>query len=319
MTFNTKTLYYLLRFKPVMAWSISGVLLALSAAVCDYGFDLNWLYLFEIFLCACFIQYMAHPLNDLFDEEVDKIADIEGTGRTKVLVSGMATRRDLWSTVLFVSFIVVLLVMHLIEEFGYDIALYIFIGVYALIAYNAPPLKLGWRPFAEWTVVFPTLTAVVMVTYYIATGHITTFIIWLGVIHALFNVCWFVHSRAIDCEADSKFGKRTTIVKFGIENYLDIALIYNTLLFFVCIVATIYIDFVFMLSVCISLWSLITVTPTSYELNKRIISRYKPTLTKYELHTYMISRYRNVGIYTTILHALLLSALVMYNQTGRFI
>lgn len=319
MTLNTKTLYYLLRFKPVMAWSISGVLLALSAAVCNYGFDLNWLYLFEVFLCACFIQYMAHPLNDLFDEEVDKIADIEGTGRTKVLVNGMATRRDLWSTVLFVSFIVVLLVMHLIEEFGYDVALYIFIGVYALIAYNVPPLKLGWRPFAEWTVVFPTLTAVVMVTYYIATGCMTTFVICLGVIHALFNVCWFVHSRAIDYEADGKLGKRTTIVKFGIKHYLDIAFLYNMLLFFVCIIAAMCIDFIFMVSVCISLWSLITVTPTSYRLNMRIISRYKWTLDKHELRTYVISRYRNIGIYTTILHALVLSALVVYNQTGRFI
>jgi Na+(H+)/acetate symporter ActP len=65
-------LWYLLRLKPLAAWAGCGMLLGLSAAIYDVGFQgVNWSLGIAGGLVFIILQYVAHPLNDMTDYEVD--------------------------------------------------------------------------------------------------------------------------------------------------------------------------------------------------------------------------------------------------------
>lgn len=213
---NVLVLYKLFRFKPVAAWAVSGFLIAISIAIHEFGFSLNWNYLaLSLFVIIVIQAFLAHAVNDIFDEDVDRNTDMKSTNRFKVLINGLATRRDLIFISIFSILSVVLLILYLYRELGFYILVFGAVGLYAPLAYSIKPLRLGWRPFSEWTVVFPTLVTLIIAVNFVATGKISILAFYTGVVFALFNIIWFLVSRYMDYEPDKKAGKITSAVYFG--------------------------------------------------------------------------------------------------------
>lgn len=219
-----KGLKELFRWKPVLAWTVSGVLLGLGTAIYESGFNLNYFYLLLSFVVVIIIQaFLAHAVNDLVDEEVDKNAKIRETGRVKVLIEGIMNRKDLM-LVSFVSLLFIVGVMiYLTYNLGYFIPILVSVGVYAALGYSLPPLKLGWRPFSELTIVLPALTTLVVGVNFVLTGNLSLLAFLVGLVFAFANIVWFMLSRAQDAPIDEIMGKNTTIVLFGLKN-LDLLL-----------------------------------------------------------------------------------------------
>ncbi len=214
---NIETFYKLFRVKPTVAWSVGGIILGTSVAINEYGWNLHWKLLFYVFFASVIIQaFLAHAINDLIDEEVDKKTDIKGTKRAKVLLLGLASRIDLFALVMISLAVTLGVAGRIYIELGWLVLVFYAIGIYAPLAYSLPPLKLGWRPFSEWTVVFPVLIALVVGTNFVATGKLSGLALLTGIIFALFNIVWFIVSRMMDYYPDKEAGKRTSIVKFGI-------------------------------------------------------------------------------------------------------
>jgi 1,4-dihydroxy-2-naphthoate octaprenyltransferase len=218
----------LFRLKPVLSWGVSGVSLGVSTAIYQYGFNLNWFYLFLSALCVIIIQaFLAHSVNDLFDEEIDRKAPIKETGRVKVLIEGIMSRKDL----VFISFISLLLVVgivvYLTQQLGWVVLALASVGLYSAIAYSLPPLRLGWRPLSELTVVLPALTTLVVGVNFVATGNLSLLSFLIGVVFAFANIVWFIISRAQDFEADREMGKNTTVVLAGLDNLHPLLLYYS--------------------------------------------------------------------------------------------
>lgn len=212
-------LYKLFRFKPVIAWAFCGILLGLSVAINEYGFGLNWVYIYIAILPIVILQaFIAHAVNDISDEEVDKITDLKATNRYKVLVSGIISRDNL---ILLSSFFIALTTatsVILYTKFGIPILVFYAVGLYAALCYSLPPLKLGWRPYSEWTIVLPVLVTLVVAVNYIATGFFSYLAVTIGILFALYNIIWFLVSRMMDYEPDKIAGKITTFVKLGIDH-----------------------------------------------------------------------------------------------------
>lgn len=203
----------LMRFKPVISWTVCGFMLALSVAYYETGALQNSDLLVASFIAVVLIQgVISHAMNDLCDEDIDRNANIDETGRTKVLINGMATRSDLRALILSALFISLMVFINVYNRLGYIILLFGFIGLYAAICYNVRPLKLGWRPFSEWTVVYPVITTLVVAVNYIATEHVSFLAFLVGTSHAFFNIRWFMDSRMMDIQPDSEHGKITTSV-----------------------------------------------------------------------------------------------------------
>lgn len=211
------TLYKLFRFKPTVAWSICGILLGTATAIHEYGLFLNWVYIAIALLPVILMQgFIAHAINDLEDEEVDKKTDMKGTNRFKVLIAGIASRNDLIYIVSAFLGVTTAVVVVLFETFGFPILIFYAVALYAAIGYSLPLLKLGWKPYSEWTVVFPVLVTLVVAVNYVATGTFSWLALTIGILFALFNIIWFLVSRMMDYEPDKAAGKITTFVKLGL-------------------------------------------------------------------------------------------------------
>jgi UbiA prenyltransferase family. len=81
-----------------------------------------------------------------------------------------------------------------------------------VIGYNF--FKLSYLPFSEWTVIFPVLVSLIAGVAYTASGQLSMLAIYVGVVHALMNIPFFLTSRAMDVDADRAAGKITTLVKY---------------------------------------------------------------------------------------------------------
>jgi 4-hydroxybenzoate polyprenyltransferase len=172
---------------------------------------------------------VAHGVNDLADLEVDKIAPIKATGRSKVLVSGEMTRDQMLAVLCSAGLAAFLLVIYLAMRTGPYVFVFTSFMLYAVFGYSCKPLRLGWRPFSELTVVVPTITMLILGVEYVAIGTVTPLAVVMGLSYGFFNASWFMYSRAQDYEADFKMGKMTTIGRYGLDSTSEFAAGYLTI------------------------------------------------------------------------------------------
>lgn len=205
-------LWYLLRLKPLAAWAGCGMLLGLAVAVYEVGIaGVDWTLGIAGGLVFMILQYVAHPLNDMTDYEVDKLAYLELTDRKKVLVSGLMTFKQLGIISGVLLMVALTLSSYIVISRPYAMCFFA-VGFFAVIGYNF--FKLSYQPFSEWTVVFPVLVSLIAGVAYTASGQLSMLAIYVGVIHALVNIPFFLTSRAMDVDADRAVGKNTTLVKY---------------------------------------------------------------------------------------------------------
>jgi 1,4-dihydroxy-2-naphthoate octaprenyltransferase len=212
---RVRALYDLARFLPLMSWSGNASLLGVaSAVIASEGLQsIQWnLTIMAIFISVA-LQYVAHPINDLVDHPVDVLANIDGTGRRKVLISGLATEWELrWLSRGLL--LVIAGVAAYIIWFRPLAILFGAIGFLSVWAYNAPPLKLSYRPFPELLVAFPVNIAMVTGISYVAIGTVTPWALILGVIQAFMASAVLISYFAMDMQSDVLGGKFSTIVSF---------------------------------------------------------------------------------------------------------
>ncbi|MDD1678165.1 MAG: prenyltransferase [Methanomicrobiales archaeon] len=211
---KVRALYDLARFLPLMSWSGNASLLGIaSALIIASGFrTINWpLTLLAIFVSVA-LQYVAHPINDLVDYPVDVQANIDGTGRRKVLISGLATERDLHRLSRGLLLIIAAVATFII--WFRPLALFFgAIGFLSVWVYNMPPFKLSYRPFPELLIAFPVNIAMVVGISYVATGTIAVIALVFGVIQAFMAAVVHISYFAMDMQSDFLGGKISTIVK----------------------------------------------------------------------------------------------------------
>lgn len=209
-----KVLYLLARIRPLMVLAGTAVLLGIAVAVQAVGFGaVNWglTALAAIFVLG--LNYVAHPINDIFDYEVDKKANIEGTGRHKVLLSGISTKEQLTGISLVVIVVLALLALYLIYQRPMALVFAI-AGFAALFAYNLPPLKLSYRPFSELFLCSIVGVSMVMGVSIVATGVIVPLSIPVGIVSAIMSISIHTTYFAMDTNSDYLGGKVSTLVKF---------------------------------------------------------------------------------------------------------
>jgi len=207
----------------VTAWGITGIMIAVACAL-ETALPIDWLNLGIVALIILLVQgIIAHGVNDLADEEVDRIAPINETGRSKLLVSGEVTRRCMRHIISSACVITILLIILLTVRAGIPVLLFAAFAAYSVFGYSCKPLKLGWHPLSELTVVVPTITMMIMGVVYVMTCRVTIITLLIALSYGFFNASWFMYSRAQDYEADKAMGKRTTIVLLGLDSTPELA------------------------------------------------------------------------------------------------
>lgn len=232
--------YKLFRWRPVTAWGVVGVIIAVACAI-ESGLQIDWINLLLVGITILIIQgIIAHGVNDLADEEVDRIAPIEETGRSKILVSGEMSRRNL-SAIISASILAVFMIIILLAmRAGPVVYIFAAFAAYSVFGYSCKPLKIGWHPFSELMVVMPTITMLICGVQYVMTSTVTVTALLVGISYGFFNASWFMYSRAQDYEADKAMGKITTIVSFGLDATPGLAVIYLFVGFEFSVFAAVY-------------------------------------------------------------------------------
>ncbi len=209
---DPRTLFYFARVKPLFAWSVSSSILGISIA----GYLTNWhltdlLPLVLSVIGVVLIQYVAHPLNDVMDLDLDRQAPIENTGRIKPIVDGMITVEE----TKLLSYIVVALILVIASYLIFLQPLLIFpaaFGLGALFAYNSSALRFAYKPYTEVYLSMPVNAIAAFVIAYIGSGQLSSVAIIVSILYGFAASTFFVSMMSMDFPTDKLNGKRTTIV-----------------------------------------------------------------------------------------------------------
>ncbi len=241
---KVKGFWVLFRFIPVLSWSFSAIVLGLSIVVGHLSWSvIRFRDLFLIILSAALLQgLIAHAYNDLIDWKsgTDKYSPGILSGGSRVIPKQLIRENELTSIALWSIMAVLVIALYFIYVIGYEILIFLVVGLWAAVAYSCSPLKLAYRPWlGEWLCAWPAmLICTVGTSYVLSRGRLYGESILFGMIHATFSITWLMlhHIPDIDADLRAKPPKLTTIayIKFKsgwkgvvrvIEGYLTLTLL----------------------------------------------------------------------------------------------
>ncbi len=213
------SLVHFARFKPLAAWSISASALGAALALeIGGGTVADPAPMFVAMACVILMQYVAHPMNDMMDIDLDRRAPIGPTGRHKPLVDGNATMGEVrWlSTVIVAAVLVMMLYLIALQPVLLLPAAY---GMVALFGYNHPRMRWAYKPYTELYLGVPVNMISVLVISFIGSGTITQLSVAVSAIFSFAASAFFVSMMSMDYPTDSASGKITTVVRWPRVRY----------------------------------------------------------------------------------------------------
>ncbi len=210
----------------------------------------NWINFILALIGMLFMHGSSNILNDAFDIQTDNInlkpSPFNGGSR---LVQHLGTTRT--TTILFGLFMLIVGTIiglyidykvsgPLNSNLGKHVVLWIgVIGVIVILFYTAPPFKLSYRGLGDISIVLGFGVLPVIGVVYVLTQTIDAGAVLVSIISGLFvELILWVNSFP-DAEADEKAGKRTLIVRLGIERSRYGYIIIAASVFILLIVGTI--------------------------------------------------------------------------------
>lgn len=197
----------LMRIGPVLSWSISAVALGWGLAVHAKGYrDLNYLNLMLlVVICILFQGFAAHAFNDREDWRSGTDRQSPGilSGGSKVVKQAFFNLRDLSFIGAAALALGTALGLYFVYYYGLFILLLLAVGIWAAVAYTAPPVRLSYRPLlGEWLGACPATVACTMGTYLILTGQLTWPVLAVASVHGTFSVAWLMQHHLADINSD---------------------------------------------------------------------------------------------------------------------
>lgn len=196
------------------AWSLGSSLVGIGLAVFTaMGRPLDLFPMSVAIITVVLMQYVAHPLNDMMDYDLDRQAPIPITGRKKPLVDKMIDLKETKILSAFVLLIIIAAMAYLIVRQPLLLVPAAY-GSIALVGYNSSRLRLAYRPFTELYLSMPINAITVFVVAYIGSGEVTIVTVLVSIIYGFAASSFFVSMMSMDFPTDRINGKRTTVVTF---------------------------------------------------------------------------------------------------------
>ena len=200
-----------IRIKTLPA-AISPVLLGTALAF-HYG-DSNPFTFLMTLLAAVLIQIGANFANDVYDFE--KGSDrADRLGPQRATQSGLISPADMKKAMWKIFALAIGVGFYLAYVGGWPIVIIGLASIATGIAYTGGPYPLGYHGWGDvFVFIFFGLVAVPG-TYYLQTGSVTEFSLWLGAVMGMLITSILVVNNLRDRDADIISGKKTLAVRFG--------------------------------------------------------------------------------------------------------
>ena len=200
-----------IRIKTLPA-AISPVLLGTALAFHDG--DSNPFTFLMTLLAAVLIQIGANFANDVYDFE--KGSDREDRlGPQRATQSGLISPTDMKKAMWKIFALAIGVGFYLAYVGGWPIVIIGLASIAAGIAYTGGPYPLGYHGFGDIFVFLFFGLIAVPGTYYLQTGSVTEFSLWLGAVMGMLATAILVVNNLRDRDADIISGKKTLAVRFG--------------------------------------------------------------------------------------------------------
>ena len=217
-----------IRIKTLPA-AISPVILGTALAFHDG--NSNSFILFMTLLAAVLIQIGANFANDVYDFE--KGSDrADRLGPQRATQSGLISPADMKKAMWKIFALAIGVGFYLAYVGGWPIVIIGLASIAAGIAYTGGPYPLGYHGFGDIFVFLFFGLIAVPGTYYLQTGSVTEFSLWLGAVMGMLATAILVVNNLRDRDADIISGKKTLAVRFG-ETFSKIQFILLVMLPFV--------------------------------------------------------------------------------------
>jgi 1,4-dihydroxy-2-naphthoate octaprenyltransferase len=200
-----------IRIKTLPA-AISPVILGTALAFHDG--NSNSFILFMTLLAAVLIQIGANFANDVYDFE--KGSDrADRLGPQRATQSGLISPADMNKAMWKIFALAIGVGFYLTYVGGWPIVIIGLASIAAGIAYTGGPYPLGYHGFGDIFVFLFFGLIAVPGTYYLQTGSVTEFSLWLGAVMGMLATAILVVNNLRDRDADIISGKKTLAVRFG--------------------------------------------------------------------------------------------------------
>lgn len=230
-----KTWWYAVRPHTLGA-SIAPLIIAGGALLTDGNFRL-----LEYFLClivALSAQISSNIANDYFDYKGGKDT-VERVGFERLLTKGVVTPRQMLVALIFFTLICALAGSILIWIGGWIVFLIGLTTLLGIFAYSSGPFPLSHQGLGDLAVVVFFGLVPVLGTYYVVAGTPPMYLIFLALGIGLWVTNILVVNNYRDYEEDSKSGKKTLIVRMGLQSGPQLYTL-NTLLSIFVIILGLY-------------------------------------------------------------------------------
>ena len=209
--------------------AISPVILGTALSYHD-GIFYHFIF-FMTLLAAVLIQVGANFANDVYDFE--KGSDrADRLGPQRATQSGLISPADMKKAMWKIFALAIGVGFYLAYVGGWPIVIIGLASIAAGIAYTGGPYPLGYHGFGDIFVFLFFGLIAVPGTYYLQTGSVTEFSLWLGAVMGMLATAILVVNNLRDRDADIISGKKTLAVRFG-KTFSQIQFIMLVLLPFV--------------------------------------------------------------------------------------
>ena len=186
----------------------------LGTALAFHDGDSNSFILFMTLLAAVLIQIGANFANDVYDFE--KGSDrADRLGPQRATQSGLISPADMNKAMWKIFALAIGVGFYLTYVGGWPIVIIGLASIAAGIAYTGGPYPLGYHGFGDIFVFLFFGLIAVPGTYYLQTGSVTEFSLWLGAVMGMLVTAILVVNNIRDKDADIISGKNTLAVRFG--------------------------------------------------------------------------------------------------------
>ena len=175
----------------------------------------SWL-LFWVTLLSCLcIQIATNLFNDAVDSR--KGADTEQRlGPTRVTASGLLSQNTVVYGAIGFCLLAALFAIPLIQQRGWVVLVIGAVSLFFAYGYTGGPWPLAYKGLGEVFVILFFGFVAVLGTYFVQTGNIENFQIWvLGLQCGLYSSVLIAINNLRDMDEDTTTGKRTLAVRFG--------------------------------------------------------------------------------------------------------
>ena len=192
--------------------AISPVILGTALSYHD-GIFYHFIF-FMTLLAAVLIQVGANFANDVYDFE--KGSDrADRLGPQRATQSGLISPTDMKKAMWKIFALAIGVGFYLAYVGGWPIVIIGLASIAAGIAYTGGPYPLGYHGFGDIFVFLFFGLIAVPGTYYLQTGSVTEFSLWLGAVMGMLVTAILVVNNIRDKDADIISGKNTLAVRFG--------------------------------------------------------------------------------------------------------